>query len=638
MVEGQGYSDSDESTGYDHVHPASYSGIGIPAHPQDAPDAQAATPSNSAFFSPSSSTRQTGMGAYNEPSSVSSSYKSGVASSAFAGSFSGVNQQSFTNANTTNTANNTNNAGSFTNSFGASSSGVSGAPPASGPTPSVQAASVQTGFFPSSLTSSIQQQRTSSYQSFVQPPTVQGSRLTSFATQTFEPDHSPEGQAHSPNMDAPAHWRSSSFGDPVEFQPTVRTSNLTSKLAGSASNSASASASASASGSVDSTVAPSSASFGGGFSDYGSSDTAAASYSGYTTAPSSRRDSTGEKSLFARRKPSSGRMQQIDDVKSKEGEGEGDGGDGDGDEDDHDDKKVKVEGVTEGGGGEGGEGGEEGTVQKEAAVEGKEAVEKVTVDAATSTAPGHNVMDSIGNVSVPVLETEDDIHLDIANYPVNDLLLMLTALLQKIIEANDSLHPHHYHHASQNYVSNKFTANVLAFHGRNIPAISLHSYLLRILKYCPTTNEVFLSLLVYFDRIAKRANAGEFTGAHAAASNDGTSSTASSLLAKQVPPPSDIPATQLFVMDSYNIHRLIIAGITVSSKFFSDVFYKNSRYAKVGGLPVEELNHLELQFLLLTDFHLMIPLEVLQRYGNLLLRFWKREGEAAAEAAEESSR
>lgn len=78
-------------------------------------------------------------------------------------------------------------------------------------------------------------------------------------------------------------------------------------------------------------------------------------------------------------------------------------------------------------------------------------------------------------------------------------------------------------------------------------------------------------------------------------------------------------------MDSYNIHRLIIAGITVSSKFFSDVFYKNSRYAKVGGLPVEELNHLELQFLLLTDFKLMISLEELQRYADLLLKFWQKE-------------
>lgn len=187
-------------------------------------------------------------------------------------------------------------------------------------------------------------------------------------------------------------------------------------------------------------------------------------------------------------------------------------------------------------------------------------------------------------------------HLDIANHPVPDVIVMLTALLQKIIDANDALQNNNSNSNSnpEPNPSDAFSANVLAFHGRNIPAISLHAYLSRILKYCPTTNEVFISLLVYFDRIAQRAN-------------------------------SKTNTSQMFVMDSYNIHRLIIAGVTVASKFFSDVFYKNSRYAKVGGLPAEELNHLELQFLLLTNFRLMISLEELQRYADLLLRFWEKE-------------
>lgn len=88
----------------------------------------------------------------------------------------------------------------------------------------------------------------------------------------------------------------------------------------------------------------------------------------------------------------------------------------------------------------------------------------------------------------------------------------------------------------------------LTFHARNIPTISLEAYLLRILKYCPTTNEVFLSLLVYFDRMSKLAF--EATG-------------------------------KSFAIDSFNVHRLVIAGVTVASKFFSDVFYTNTRYAKV---------------------------------------------------------
>lgn len=135
-----------------------------------------------------------------------------------------------------------------------------------------------------------------------------------------------------------------------------------------------------------------------------------------------------------------------------------------------------------------------------------------------------------------------------------------------------------------------------------IPEIPIYAYLTRVLKYCPVTNEIFLLLLVYFDRIAKRAN---------------------NLRKKR--DEGDDSFEQLFVMDLFNIHRLLILGITVSSKFFSDVFYKNLRYAKVGGLSLEELNYLELQFMLLLDFKLMISVEDLQNYGDLLLRFWKRE-------------
>jgi len=89
--------------------------------------------------------------------------------------------------------------------------------------------------------------------------------------------------------------------------------------------------------------------------------------------------------------------------------------------------------------------------------------------------------------------------------------------------------------------------------------------------------------------------------------------------------PGQADLSQFFVVDSYNIHRLVIAGVTCASKFFSDVFYTNSRYAKVGGLPLNELNHLELQFLLLNDFRLSVPVEELEAYGTMLVEFYARE-------------
>ena len=55
------------------------------------------------------------------------------------------------------------------------------------------------------------------------------------------------------------------------------------------------------------------------------------------------------------------------------------------------------------------------------------------------------------------------------------------------------------------------------------------------------------------------------------------------------------------------------------------MFYTNSRYAKVGGLPPHELNQLELQFLLLNDFRLVIPYDEMQRYANRLLAYWENK-------------
>lgn len=38
-----------------------------------------------------------------------------------------------------------------------------------------------------------------------------------------------------------------------------------------------------------------------------------------------------------------------------------------------------------------------------------------------------------------------------------------------------------------------------------------------------------------------------------------------------------------------------------------------------------ELNHLELQFLLLNDFRLSVPVEELEAYGTMLIEFYARE-------------
>jgi PHO85 cyclin-6/7 len=224
---------------------------------------------------------------------------------------------------------------------------------------------------------------------------------------------------------------------------------------------------------------------------------------------------------------------------------------------------------------------------------------------------------------------------EISAMPVTDIIEMVAGLLTKITTTNDRQHEHLHRHIPPTEGGsglNSQATSVLAFHGKNVPSITILSYLTRIHKYCPTTYEVFLSLLVYFDRMTERVNNGTAhlrPASHGSLSGTGgrerqdtglptapgsatsipagwaavsqgeivsTPPPSGSLGARDkvnVPPSPGIPAvpsspvqdpygvSHFFVVDSFNIHRLVIAGVTCASKFFSDVFYTNSRYAKV---------------------------------------------------------
>lgn len=175
---------------------------------------------------------------------------------------------------------------------------------------------------------------------------------------------------------------------------------------------------------------------------------------------------------------------------------------------------------------------------------------------------------------------EDKRRYEISSMPVSDVIEMVAGLLTKITSTNDSQHEHlHRNLPPEGSTAVGSTTNsVLAFHGKNVPSITILSYLSRIHKYCPTTYEVFLSLLVYFDRMTEQVNKKDACyGLKGSVTKEDTPATPT-----PTPPPSDTHnISHVFVVDSFNIHRLVIAGVTCASKFFSDVFYTNSRYAKV---------------------------------------------------------
>ena len=217
---------------------------------------------------------------------------------------------------------------------------------------------------------------------------------------------------------------------------------------------------------------------------------------------------------------------------------------------------------------------------------------------------------------------------EISNMPIENIIEMVAGLLTKITTTNDMQHEHLHRQPPTQEGSNSITAqtsSVLAFHGKNVPSITILSYLNRINKYCPTSYEVFLSLLVYFDRMTEKVNSGPIQSLREAnersnPSRDRGQETEPTTpmddvkdmgIAQTATPPlsgemekqqqhfgavpgtphsksygPESPAVQgqhshdgelnlshFFVVDSFNIHRLVIAGVTCASKFFSDIFY-----------------------------------------------------------------
>jgi len=74
----------------------------------------------------------------------------------------------------------------------------------------------------------------------------------------------------------------------------------------------------------------------------------------------------------------------------------------------------------------------------------------------------------------------------------------------------------------------------------------------------------------------------------------------------------------LFTLSSLTCHRFIIASITVCSKGLCDSFCTNALYARVGGIPVTELNVLEREFLRAIDWRLTV--RQISAFHSLLLR------------------
>ncbi|EMD33560.1 hypothetical protein CERSUDRAFT_34741, partial [Gelatoporia subvermispora B] len=137
------------------------------------------------------------------------------------------------------------------------------------------------------------------------------------------------------------------------------------------------------------------------------------------------------------------------------------------------------------------------------------------------------------------------------------------------------------------------------FHSRSAPGISILEYFRRIVRFTNVERSCLLITLHYIDQICAR--------------------------------------TPIFTLSSLTCHRFVIASIAVSSKALCDAFCTNSLYAKVGGIPLAELNVLEREFLHMIDWNLTCTREVLQDYYVNLVRTHSQSHFAIADAASRAS-
>ncbi|KAJ7962097.1 Cyclin [Quillaja saponaria] len=123
-------------------------------------------------------------------------------------------------------------------------------------------------------------------------------------------------------------------------------------------------------------------------------------------------------------------------------------------------------------------------------------------------------------------------------------------------------------------LSKAISTNMFDCH--EIPDLTIQSYLERIFRYTRAGPSIYVVAYVYIDRFCQN--------------NPG------------------------FRINARNVHRLLITTIMVASKYVEDMNYRNSYFARVGGLTTNELNNLELEFLFLMGFKLHVNVSVFESY------------------------
>lgn len=142
---------------------------------------------------------------------------------------------------------------------------------------------------------------------------------------------------------------------------------------------------------------------------------------------------------------------------------------------------------------------------------------------------------------------------DFVGCDLGDLIILVSRMLTNLIDLNDKLVP-------QFSTDDKKKSALTRYHSRVPPNISPLNYLSRLSKFNNFSNATLLTTIYYID-----------------------------LLSFNYQP--------FFTLNSWTVHRFLLVATMTCQKSMEDFFFTNDHYAKVGGVNLNELNYLELDFL-----------------------------------------
>lgn len=118
-----------------------------------------------------------------------------------------------------------------------------------------------------------------------------------------------------------------------------------------------------------------------------------------------------------------------------------------------------------------------------------------------------------------------------------------------------------------------------AFYTESIPQISIHDYLIRIIKYTHIEQSTLICALIYIDRLSSSG----------------------------------------IIINEHTIHKVLFTSILLSMKFNEDCIYNISFFAEIAGVPVKELLLMESEFVNKINFNCYVNEVTFNTYSSLIV-------------------